>query len=60
MIVRGRSPVRICDIGGWTDTHFAEHGAVCNGEGNDTVGFNAAISAVSNGEAYWSQRATAV
>ncbi len=30
MIVRGRSPVRICDIGGWTDTHFAEHGAVCN------------------------------
>jgi D-glycero-alpha-D-manno-heptose-7-phosphate kinase len=30
MIVRSRSPVRICDIGGWTDTRFAERGAVCN------------------------------
>ncbi len=30
MIVRSRSPVRICDIGGWTDTHFAKHGAVLN------------------------------
>lgn len=25
-----RAPVRICDIGGWTDTWFAEHGAVFN------------------------------
>jgi len=30
MIVRSRSPVRICDIGGWTDTRFARHGAVLN------------------------------
>lgn len=30
MIVRSRSPVRICDIGGWTDTRFAQHGAVLN------------------------------
>ncbi len=25
-----RAPVRICDIGGWTDTWFAKHGAVFN------------------------------
>ncbi|MEA3400290.1 MAG: hypothetical protein U9R79_03510 [Armatimonadota bacterium] len=30
MMVRSRAPVRICDIGGWTDTHFAEQGAVLN------------------------------
>jgi len=30
MIVRSRSPVRICDVGGWTDTRFARHGAVLN------------------------------
>ncbi|MGQ9729642.1 MAG: GHMP family kinase ATP-binding protein [Candidatus Zipacnadales bacterium] len=30
MLVRSRSPVRICDIGGWTDTRFAERGAVLN------------------------------
>lgn len=30
MMVRSRAPVRICDIGGWTDTHFAGHGAVLN------------------------------
>ena len=30
MIVRSRSPVRICDIGGWTDTRFAKQGAVLN------------------------------
>lgn len=30
MMIRSRAPVRICDIGGWTDTHFAEHGAVLN------------------------------
>jgi D-glycero-alpha-D-manno-heptose-7-phosphate kinase len=30
MIVRSRAPVRICDIGGWTDTRFAERGAVLN------------------------------
>jgi D-glycero-alpha-D-manno-heptose-7-phosphate kinase len=28
--IQCRSPVRICDIGGWTDTWFAEHGAVFN------------------------------
>jgi D-glycero-alpha-D-manno-heptose-7-phosphate kinase len=30
MVVRSRAPVRICDIGGWTDTRFAKHGAVLN------------------------------
>jgi len=30
MMVRSRAPVRICDIGGWTDTHFAKRGAVLN------------------------------
>jgi D-glycero-alpha-D-manno-heptose-7-phosphate kinase len=30
MIVRSRGPVRICDIGGWTDTRFAQRGAVLN------------------------------
>lgn len=24
------TPIRICDIGGWTDTHFAKYGAVVN------------------------------
>lgn len=28
--INARAPVRICDIGGWTDTWFAEHGAVCS------------------------------
>lgn len=30
MIVNAIAPVRICDIGGWTDTWFAEHGSVLN------------------------------
>jgi D-glycero-alpha-D-manno-heptose-7-phosphate kinase len=30
MLIRSRAPVRICDIGGWTDTHFAGTGAVLN------------------------------
>jgi D-glycero-alpha-D-manno-heptose-7-phosphate kinase len=30
MLVRATAPVRICDIGGWTDTAFAGHGAVVN------------------------------
>lgn len=29
-IVNARAPIRICDIGGWTDTWFAEHGKVFN------------------------------
>lgn len=29
-IVNARAPVRICDIGGWTDTWFARHGKVFN------------------------------
>ena len=29
-IVRGVAPVRVCDIGGWTDTWFAGHGRVLN------------------------------
>jgi len=28
--VHARAPVRICDLGGWTDTWFAEKGAVLN------------------------------
>lgn len=30
MLVRATAPVRICDIGGWTDTGFARVGAVVN------------------------------
>ena len=29
MLVRATAPVRIADAGGWTDTWFARHGAVC-------------------------------
>jgi len=29
-VIRAEAPVRICDLGGWTDTWFAEHGAVCS------------------------------
>ncbi len=25
-----RAPVRVCDVGGWTDTWFAKHGFVCS------------------------------
>jgi D-glycero-alpha-D-manno-heptose-7-phosphate kinase len=28
--INATAPIRICDIGGWTDTWFAEHGKVCN------------------------------
>ncbi|MFM7678739.1 MAG: GHMP kinase [Roseiflexaceae bacterium] len=28
--VRVRTPVRICDVGGWSDTWFAGHGRVCS------------------------------
>lgn len=30
MIVRADAPIRIADLGGWTDTWFAGHGAVCH------------------------------
>jgi D-glycero-alpha-D-manno-heptose-7-phosphate kinase len=30
LIVRSRAPVRICDLGGWTDTWFAKFGTVFN------------------------------
>ncbi|MFQ6097268.1 MAG: hypothetical protein ACE5O2_06020 [Armatimonadota bacterium] len=30
MIIRSKAPVRILDLGGWTDTRFAQHGAVLN------------------------------
>lgn len=30
MIVRATAPVRICDLGGWSDTEFAERGSVVN------------------------------
>lgn len=29
-VIRSAAPIRICDIGGWTDTWFAGHGAVLN------------------------------
>ena len=30
MIIKAFAPTRICDVGGWTDTHFAKHGSVFN------------------------------
>ena len=30
VIAEARAPIRVCDIGGWTDTWFAQHGAVLN------------------------------
>lgn len=29
-IINGVAPIRICDLGGWTDTWFAGHGAIFN------------------------------
>lgn len=29
-VINAMAPTRICDVGGWTDTHFARHGAVFN------------------------------
>ena len=29
-VVLATAPIRICDIGGWTDTWFARHGQVFN------------------------------
>ena len=29
-IVNAVAPIRVCDVGGWTDTWFARHGAVFN------------------------------
>jgi len=29
-IINASAPIRICDVGGWTDTWFAEYGAVFN------------------------------
>jgi len=29
-VINGVAPIRICDNGGWTDTWFAEHGAIFN------------------------------
>ncbi len=29
-VINAVAPTRICDVGGWTDTHFARFGAVCN------------------------------
>ena len=29
-ILNAVAPIRICDLGGWTDTWFAEHGKVFN------------------------------
>lgn len=29
-IIHSKAPIRICDLGGWTDTWFAEHGRVFN------------------------------
>lgn len=30
IVINAVAPTRICDVGGWTDTHFARSGAVCN------------------------------
>lgn len=30
MVINAVAPTRICDVGGWTDTHFAKFGAVFN------------------------------
>jgi D-glycero-alpha-D-manno-heptose-7-phosphate kinase len=30
LILNGVAPIRICDLGGWTDTWFAGHGAIVN------------------------------
>jgi len=29
-IINAMAPIRVCDLGGWTDTWFADAGAVCN------------------------------
>ena len=29
-IINGTAPIRVCDLGGWTDTWFAKHGRVFN------------------------------
>ena len=29
-VINSRAPIRVCDIGGWTDTWFAQHGKVLN------------------------------
>ena len=29
-IIQATAPIRVCDIGGWTDTWFATHGAIFN------------------------------
>jgi D-glycero-alpha-D-manno-heptose-7-phosphate kinase len=29
-IINSVAPMRICDLGGWTDTWFAGHGCICN------------------------------
>ena len=29
-VINAMAPIRICDLGGWTDTWFAETGAVFN------------------------------
>ncbi len=29
-VINATAPIRICDLGGWTDTWFAEYGAVLN------------------------------
>lgn len=29
-VINAVAPTRICDVGGWTDTHFARHGTVFN------------------------------
>ncbi|MBN2308629.1 MAG: GHMP kinase, partial [Candidatus Hydrogenedentes bacterium] len=29
-VINAMAPIRVCDLGGWTDTWFAETGAVLN------------------------------
>lgn len=43
-IIHARAPIRICDLGGWTDTWFAKHGQVLNVAVLPYVEVNIAVS----------------
>ena len=45
-VVRATAPLRICDLGGWTDTWFAGHGAVFNIGVSPPVEVHVAVHAV--------------
>jgi D-glycero-alpha-D-manno-heptose-7-phosphate kinase len=43
-VIHAVAPVRVCDIGGWTDTWFARHGHVCNIAVQPGVAVDVAVS----------------